>query len=125
MPRRNKNRYQQAERSSRRAERLTRLLFNLAGYSCIASRYKTPFGELDLVMKRGRSVVILEVKYRASIKDFDAALISPRQCRRIYHAGNWLQGHMPELSNCNFSVKLVQWIGWFFVKHTELYFDLS
>ena len=52
MARRQTTDYKAAELAGRRAEFLTRWLFHLVGYSCVAARKKTPFGELDLIMRR-------------------------------------------------------------------------
>ena len=52
MARRQTSNYKGAELAGRRAEFLTKWLYHLAGYSCVATRQKTPFGELDLIMRR-------------------------------------------------------------------------
>lgn len=53
------------------AENLAALYMRLKGYRILAKRYKTPVGEIDLVARRGKTVVFVEVKARA--KDTDAA----------------------------------------------------
>ena len=60
------------------------------GYRIVARRFKTPVGEIDIVARRGRLLVFVEVKARA---DFDAAAeaVSERQRRRIIAAAEaWL-----------------------------------
>lgn len=53
-----------AERRGRRAEALAAWLLRLKGYRVLARRYRTHAGEIDLIVRRGRSVVFVEVKER-------------------------------------------------------------
>jgi putative endonuclease len=63
------------------------------GYRILARRFRTPFGEIDLVARRGRVVVFVEVKARASY-DEAAYAVTPRQQRRIIDAAQaWLMAH--------------------------------
>jgi putative endonuclease len=54
----------EAERRGRRAETAAAWLLRLKGYRVLARRYRTPAGEIDLIVRRGRSVVFVEVKER-------------------------------------------------------------
>jgi putative endonuclease len=65
----------------RLAEVLAALSLRLRGYQVIARRFRTPLGEIDLVVRRGRSLAFVEVKARA---DLDQALsaVGPRQRER-------------------------------------------
>ena len=54
----------EAERRGRRAEAFAAWLLRLKGYRVLARRYRTPAGEIDLIVRRGRSVVFVEVKER-------------------------------------------------------------
>jgi putative endonuclease len=67
-----KNR-QRAERKGHWAEWLACLALRLKGYRLLARRFKTPLGEVDLIMRRGGVTAFIEVKAR---RDNDAALIS-------------------------------------------------
>jgi putative endonuclease len=74
-----------AERGGRRAEALAAWLLRLKGYRILARRYRTPAGEIDLVVRRGRLIAFVEVKHRA---DEAAALdaVTPASRRRIANA---------------------------------------
>ena len=67
------------------AERLCRIILRLKFYRILAERYKTPVGEIDIVAARGKTVVAVEVKARATR---EAALesISQQQQNRIARA---------------------------------------
>lgn len=71
------------------AEKIARAWLRLKGYRILAVRLKTPYGEIDIVAKRGRTVAIVEVKARPSLRECMEA-VSPRQQSRIIQAANSL-----------------------------------
>ena len=52
------------------------------GYWPIARRYKTKYGEIDLIMKKGRLLCFIEVKYRKTPLSHDVPL-SQDQWQRL------------------------------------------
>ena len=75
------------------AERRAALFMAAKGYRTLAKRWKTPVGEIDLVVKRGALIVFVEVKARAGL-DAAAEAVLPRQKRRIIAAAEaWLAAH--------------------------------
>jgi putative endonuclease len=75
------------------AEGRAALFLAAKGYRTLAKRWKTPVGEIDLVMKRGSLIVFAEVKARAKL-DAAAEAVLPRQKRRIIAAAEaWLAAH--------------------------------
>jgi len=62
----------------------------IKGYRFIASRYKTPVGEIDLIMKRGRMIVFIEVKARQTQRSALES-VTQRQKSRIFRAGEHWQ----------------------------------
>ncbi|MFQ5347944.1 MAG: YraN family protein [Rhodothalassiaceae bacterium] len=84
-----------AERRGRRAERIAALWLWLHGYRILHRRYRTPMGEIDLVIRRHRALAFVEVKSRASLA---AALeaITPGQRHRLERAARaYLARHPP------------------------------
>ncbi len=68
------------------------------GYRILAKRFKTPYGEIDLVARRRNLVAFVEVKARAKLDDA-AYAVTPRQQKRIIDAAQaWLMAH-PEHTN--------------------------
>jgi putative endonuclease len=63
----------QAERKGRAAEIFAALALRLKGYRLLARRFKTPLGEVDLIMRKGEVTAFIEVKARA---DQTAALLA-------------------------------------------------
>lgn len=79
-----------SERHGRRSEALAAWFLRLKGYRVIARRYRTPVGEIDLVVRRGRSLVFVEVKARPNAIA-GALAVTPAARARIAKAGEaWL-----------------------------------
>jgi putative endonuclease len=88
-----RTRRQAAFRLGLSAEGRAALWLNAKGYREIARRWRCPLGEVDLVMRRGRTIVFVEVKARGRI-DEAAEAVLPRQRRRIVAAAEaWLAAH--------------------------------
>jgi putative endonuclease len=68
------------------------------GFRIVARRWRSPVGEIDLVVRRGRLLVFVEVKARARL-DEAAEAVSERQQRRIVAAARaWLARHPKDCS---------------------------
>ncbi|MFO0994821.1 MAG: YraN family protein [Hyphomicrobiales bacterium] len=98
-------RRQRAERHGHWAEAMAIAALSLKGYRLLARRFKTPHGEIDLIMRRGRATIFVEVKQRG---DLDAALISvsPAQMRRISAASRFWVARDPRAlqGDCRFDI---------------------
>ena len=63
------------------------------GYRILAKRFRTPYGEIDIVARRRNLIVFVEVKARTSL-DEAAYAVTPRQQQRIIAAAQaWLMAH--------------------------------
>ncbi|BBE33875.1 YraN family protein [Sphingosinicella microcystinivorans] len=82
---------QAAERRGRRAERIAALWLRVKGYRILGERVRTPAGEIDIVARRGRMLVFVEVKARDDETDASAAL-EPARLRRVARAANLALG---------------------------------
>lgn len=58
-------------------------LLSLKGYAILARRARTPAGEIDIVARRGRTVVFVEVKARPNADDAVAAITYTKRERLI------------------------------------------
>ncbi|WP_076863469.1 YraN family protein [Bradyrhizobium mercantei] len=75
------------------AESRAAALLIAKGYRILARRFRTPYGEIDLVARRRNLVAFVEVKARASLDDA-AYAVTPRQQQRIVNAAQaWLMAH--------------------------------
>lgn len=71
-----------AEQRGRRGETLAAWYLRLKGWGVVARRVKTARGEIDLVVRRGRTVAFVEVKWRKSAAEL-ALAIDDRRLRRV------------------------------------------
>ena len=63
------------------------------GYRILAKRFRTPHGEIDLIVRRRNLLAFVEVKARATLDDA-AFAVTPRQQARIIDAAlAWLAAH--------------------------------
>jgi len=82
---------QAAWRSGRRAEWLAIQYLRLKGYRLLDRNVDTPYGEVDLVMRRGNLVIFVEVKRRAEGGEAGGA-VTWNQQQRIGRAVRHLAG---------------------------------
>ncbi len=82
-----------AFRTGLSAENRAAVYLMAKGYRILAKRFRTPYGEIDIVARRRNLVVFVEVKARASL-DEAAYAVTPRQQARIIDAAQvWLMAH--------------------------------
>jgi putative endonuclease len=97
-----------AYRRGARAELLCLWQLRLKGYRILARRYRTPVGEVDLIVRRGSVLAAVEVKAR---DDFATAgeAIGARQRQRIARALTYFMSARPDLATLSprFDVMLV------------------
>ncbi|MBY0382720.1 MAG: YraN family protein [Xanthobacteraceae bacterium] len=99
-------------------------LLMLKGYQILARRYRSGYGEIDIVARRRQVLVFVEVKARAKFDDA-AYAVTPRQQQRIADAARiWLASHTDhDNMECRFDVILVAPKR--FPRHLEAAFDAS
>jgi len=90
-------RRQEREREGRRAELAAAIWLGLKGYRIVERRAKTPLGEIDLVACRGRLLVFVEVKARATHNAAFEAVTVPQR-RRVEEAARLWVGRRPRFS---------------------------
>ena len=95
------------QKAGQRGETWAAVWLALKGYRPIARRLKTPVGEIDLVLRRGRLLVFAEVK---SHRRGDPEAVSATQRRRIGRAAAWLLANRPSLEglDCRFDVVMMR-----------------
>jgi len=104
-------RRRQAVRRGRLAERLAAWLLRLKGYQVIDRNLTLPQGEIDLLVRRGDILAVVEVKQRP---DLAAALdaVSPRQRARLQRAALALLARRPDLGRCQIRFDIVAVTPW-------------
>ncbi len=75
------------------AENRAALFLIAKAYRIVSRRWKTPFGEIDIVARRRNDLVFVEVKARVRVDDA-AEAVTERSKRRILAAAElWLARH--------------------------------
>jgi putative endonuclease len=63
------------------------------GYRILARRFRTPYGEIDIVARRRNLLAFIEVKARDRLDDAAYAVTPRQQSRIIAAAQGWLMAH--------------------------------
>jgi putative endonuclease len=82
-----------AEKRGRHAEAVAAWFLRFKGYRILARRYRTPAGEIDLIAKRGRTVVFVEVKQRPGEEAALEAVTAKGRARIARAAAIWVSHH--------------------------------
>lgn len=84
--------------SGLRAETIAAFLLRLKGYRILRTRWRTPVGEIDLLATRGKTLVIVEVKYRKTV-EAALACVTHTQRQRLDHAMRYVVAGLPRYNN--------------------------
>ncbi len=96
----------QAFREGHGAEWIAAALLMLKGYQVLGFRLKTVGAEIDILARRGRTLVVVEVKRRATIERALSA-IDPRQLERLRLAGQALLRQRPSFTGLVLRIDMV------------------
>lgn len=86
------------------------------GFRIYRHRLRTPFGEVDILARKGNTLVLVEVKLRLSHEDLPYA-VSMTQQRRLERAAQYLTQSFPSHFSIRFDVLLVN--PWRFPVHIK------
>ncbi|CAK0745128.1 putative endonuclease [uncultured Gammaproteobacteria bacterium] len=100
------------------AEALARFALRLKGYGIIASRCRTPAGEIDIVARRGGVLAVVEVKARPTL-DAARAALSERQRQRLTRAAGVFLALHPELAGLTIRFDVVLVVPGHWPRHIE------
>lgn len=74
-------------------ETLAAWLYRAKFHRVLARRYKTPAGEIDLIVRRGRTIAFVEVKHRPTSEEALDAIGAVSRSRITRAAALWLAAH--------------------------------
>ncbi len=100
------------------AEWVAAYFLRLKGYRILAQRYKTPGGEIDLIVRKGRVLIMVEVKARRKIGEALEA-ITPKNRARVEKATRYFLSEHPEFSNFNIRFDAIAFAPPFHVHHLD------
>jgi putative endonuclease len=83
------------------------------GYAILDRRYRTRFGELDIVARENGTVVFVEVKTRGSVRYGEAleAITWHKRRKIVLMAGEYMLWHGLGAAPCRFDVVAIHWNG--------------
>lgn len=95
------------------AEYAALIYLTLKGYRLVAMRYKTKLGEIDLIVRRGKTLGFIEVKARATHADAAHAIHAKNQSR-VMQAAQMFLIHHPSYQDyeVRFDAMLIAWYRW-------------
>ena len=73
---------------------------------------RSQFGEIDLIMKRGRRLVFVEVKFRTGKGISEQSLPNHRQRQQIERGAIWFQDRHSRLANWNPAIEIFVISNW-------------
>lgn len=104
-----------ARELGRRGERRAAWFYRLRGYRILERNARLPAGEIDLVVQRGRTIVIAEVKTRQTkVAGEGHEAVDRRKRERMIRLGDQYAARHPE-AQLRYDVVSIYWTGWRFV----------
>ena len=76
------------------------------GCKILEKRYKTPYGEIDLIAQEGNTIIFAEVKSRRNFIDIES-IIPSRQVQRICKAALYYLSKLKKCHNFEFRFDLI------------------
>ena len=99
-------------------EMLATLFLTFKGFRILEKRYKTTYGEIDLIVKKGDLIAFIEVKSRKNEEKCYMA-ITDKQLKRIQRASNIFLGRNPKLSANSIRYDVILVSDWSVPIHVE------
>jgi len=93
-------------------------------YRVLDRRYRTPVGEIDLIVRRGRTIAFVEVKQRASAGAALEAVRATGRKRIARAAAHWLAAH-PAAAGYDLRFDVMVAIPRRGLRHLEAVFDVE
>jgi putative endonuclease len=99
------------------AEHFAATFLRFKGYSVLERRFKTPVGEIDLIVRRKNTIVFVEVKERNDMRSALECLTPQMRSRIVRAAQYYIAGH-PACSGCDLRFDLIATRG-FIIRHLD------
>ena len=105
-----------AYRRGHTAEWLAALALTLKGYRIVARRFRTKAGEVDLIVRKGDLVALVEVKARSGEREAVDA-VTATAARRIAAAGDIWLSRQPDMAKLSVRCDIVAVLPWRWPRH--------
>lgn len=94
------------------------IYLSFKGYRILERRFKTPAGEIDLVVTHGQTLVFVEVKTRNTIDDA-LSCFHPEMERRITRAANFFLSRYPGCNQLDMRFDFIAVAPFFHIRHLD------
>jgi putative endonuclease len=117
--------------SGRKAEEMAAAFLRLKGYGILQRNFRVPQGEIDLIARKGATLVFIEVKSRrGQVQGTPLEAVSPHKVRRLSAAAAVYLAQSPEPTRaCRFDVVTIgpdkNWLGLGKIRHFENAFSVE
>ena len=118
-----KERRKRAYQRGLRAEWIAQALLLIKGYRIHDRQFLVHGGEIDLIARRGDTIIFVEVKARPDLAQAQEA-ISVSKIKRISHAARIWISRNPWCMHCNLRGDAIYLNGWLWPKHQIAAFNL-
>jgi len=86
-------------------EKIAEIFLKIKGYKIIANRYKNPFGEIDIIARKGKTLVFVEVKARKN-NELIETILRTKQVQRIKNSAEIFLANN-DFSECDIRFDLI------------------
>ena len=107
-----------------RAETIATLWLRAQFYEILARNYRIQGGEIDIIARRGRAVVFVEVKARSALDDAATAITAQKEKRIARAANRWVATH-PWAMRCDLRADAIFVAPGKIPRHIVAAFDLN
>lgn len=97
-------------------EYLAIVILFFKGYTILKRRYRTKFGEIDILTKKKNNLIAIEVKARHNNLE-TSEYVSNYQLNRIKNSLNYFVQHNNKYINFNITIEIILFINYFNYKH--------
>lgn len=115
---------QAAERRGRSAERAAAWLLRLKGWRIVERRWRSPWGEIDILARRGRRLIAVEVKARRGAAEAAEALTAVQR-ERLARAFAAFIARRPDLATLEPRFDVVLMARWRWPRHIANAWEVS
>lgn len=104
------------------AEKIALIFLTLKGYKILSHRYKNPFGEIDIITKKSRKIVFVEVKARRTKSTIEEVL-RPKQLNRIRRAAEFFIATNPQFHDYDLRFDFIEIGKYFLPNHQQNFWE--
>ena len=98
------------------AELYAEIYLRVKLYQILEKRYKTPFGEIDVIARKKNTLICIEVKYRPN-QDTGLEAVSAKSQKRIIHAAKHFLSRHPKWNSADIRFDIVTISPHFGIRH--------